>query len=82
MSRKLYHIIGGEYKIVMWSLMSFDYFADVTAEKCLRHLRSHTRPGDIVVFHDNGKVRFDLVQVVSGYIDFCRNNGNEFSVIL
>lgn|GEM_PF-4445837 len=65
----------------MWSLLSFDYVKGNNSEKCLKHLQSFTQPGDVVVFHDNGKPDLDLCELVGKYIDFCRKHGYNFGRI-
>ena len=45
----------GTYKLIMWDVLSYDYSAMVTPEKCLQHVINNARPGSIVVFHDHQK---------------------------
>ena len=43
------------YKIIMWSVLSGDFDIQLTPHKCLQNVIKHTRPGDIIVFHDSEK---------------------------
>lgn len=81
-TRNLYHEISRDYRIVLWSLLSFDYEKNMTADRCLNHLKKRGRDGDIVVFHENKKVPFDVVDVVGKFIDHCREQGLEFGPIV
>jgi len=80
-TRKFLKYITNEYRLVLWSLLSFDYEKNITAAECLEHLKKRTRPGDIVVFHDSKKVPFNIVPLIEEYIDFCRNKGWSFDKI-
>ena len=56
------------YKIIMWDVLSADFDATISKEKCLRNVLSNIRPGSIVVFHDSikseDKLRFVLPKVL------------------
>jgi peptidoglycan/xylan/chitin deacetylase (PgdA/CDA1 family) len=44
-----------QYKLVFWSVLSWDFLETLSPEKCLSHVLSKTQSGDIVVFHDSVK---------------------------
>lgn len=48
------------YKIVMWHIVSYDFDAAVSKEKCLKNVLKNSRPGTIVVFHDSLKAEKNL----------------------
>lgn len=48
-------ILKKQFKIIMWSVLSGDFDENIDKEKCLDIVRSHTRKGSIVVFHDSEK---------------------------
>lgn len=77
LTRKIYNDISHDYRVVLWSLLGFDYLKHGSSDACLNHLKRRTRPGNIIVFHDGGNVKFDLVPVVSRFIDYCRERGWE-----
>lgn len=56
------------YKIVMWDVLSYDFDATISEEKCLENVLKHIKPGSIVVFHDSLKaennLRFALPKVL------------------
>lgn len=53
--RKQIKKIKGRYKIIMWSLLSGDFDATISATECAYNTVQYTEPGSIVVFHDNPK---------------------------
>lgn len=48
------------YKIVMWDIISFDYDASISKEKCLQNVLKNIKPGSVVVFHDSLKAEKNL----------------------
>lgn len=59
------------YKIVMWDVLSVDYNATLSKEKCLENVLSHTKNGSVIVFHDSLKaennLRYALPKVLAHY---------------
>lgn len=43
------------YKIIMWDVLSADYDAHISPEKCLENVLKNVTSGSIVVFHDSVK---------------------------
>ena len=43
------------YQIVMWEILSGDFDAAVTPQKCLEHVVLYSKPGSVIVFHDSAK---------------------------
>ena len=48
------------YKIVMWDIISYDYDATVSEEKCLQNVLKNIKPGSVIVFHDSLKAEKNL----------------------
>lgn len=62
-------------KIVMWSLLSYDFDPDLSSESLIRECTSRTAPGSIVVFHDQQKTKAQLMRVLPHYLDFLVGEG-------
>ena len=58
-----YSILNTKYSVVMWDVLSGDFDPDISPEKCLQNVLSHTRNGSIIVFHDSLKA-FPRLQAV------------------
>jgi peptidoglycan/xylan/chitin deacetylase (PgdA/CDA1 family) len=43
------------YKIIMWDVLTADYDAKISAEKCLENATKKVTSGSIIVFHDSVK---------------------------
>ena len=59
------------YKIIMWSVLSYDYDASVSKEKCLQNVVQHIQPGSIIVFHDSIKAQKNLRYVLPKVLAYC-----------
>lgn len=69
------------YNIVMWSVLSYDFDPNVKPDKILKRITRQTRPGNIVVFHDNKKAMLNLKTVLPKYLEFCRKRGYKFKAL-
>jgi peptidoglycan-N-acetylglucosamine deacetylase len=50
-------------QIIMWDVLSGDFDAELSPEKCLQNVLKYTKPGSIIVFHDSLKA-FDRLEYV------------------
>lgn len=71
-------ILRNNFKIIMWSLLSYDFDQTVNPEKIFRRITRRTRPGKIVVFHDNIKALSNLKAILPRYLDYCTQEGYKF----
>jgi peptidoglycan/xylan/chitin deacetylase (PgdA/CDA1 family) len=49
------HFLRKNYKIIMWSWLSYDFNQDVPVEAIVESAKFRLKEGDIAVFHDNPK---------------------------
>ncbi len=61
------------YKIIMWDVLSADFDAQISKEKCLENVLKNIQVGSIVVFHDSLKSEEKLRYVLPKVLDFIRN---------
>lgn len=73
--------LTGEFRIVMWDVLSYDFDANTSPEQCLRNVTQHTRPGSIVVFHDSEKAFPNLKYALPKYLDYLSAEGYTFAAI-
>jgi peptidoglycan/xylan/chitin deacetylase (PgdA/CDA1 family) len=64
-----------EYKIVMWSWLSYDFDPKVSVSKIIEKARNEIRSGDILVFHDNVKSFERLKVILPEVLNDLRNKG-------
>lgn len=69
-----------DYKIVMWSWLSYDYDPSVSVKEILEEAEN-IRPGDILVMHDNAKVQERLKEILPAIIRIVKSKGLKFGLI-
>lgn len=60
------------YKIVMWDIISYDYDANTSPEKCLQNVLKNIKPGSVVVFHDSLKAEKNLRYVLPKVLEYLK----------
>lgn len=68
-------------KIVMWDVLTKDYDQSLDSEAILEKSIKATKPGSIIVFHDNLKAEENLKKVLLRYMTFFRDMGFEFKAL-
>ena len=66
------------YKIIMWDVLSYDYSASVSPEKCLNNVIKNTRNGSVIVFHDSIKAFKNLEFALPKAIEHLQRENFEF----
>ncbi len=74
-SRKQIKALKDKFHIVMWSLLSCDFDRNLNKEKALNGLKSKTKNGSIVVFHDSLKAESNLRYLLPKYLEFLHQSG-------
>ena len=72
--------IRKNYTIVMWSWLSYDYDKSVSIERIIAQAH-RIKSGDILVVHDNEKVKDRIQELLPMLIEINREKGFEFGVI-
>lgn len=75
------HLIQSEYKIIMWSLLAGDWKPNLNIHKRLEELKRKVKPGAIIVFHDSLKAYTRVMSILPPFLDFCRSEGYQMSII-
>lgn len=58
------------YRIVMWSVLSADFDPDLNTSKSLKNLKTHSKKGSIIVFHDSFKAYKNLRLLLPDYLKY------------
>lgn len=69
------------YKLIMWDVLSYDFDATVSEEKCLENVISNIEAGSIVVFHDSIKAQKNLRYTLPKVLEFASANNYRFKAI-
>lgn len=72
--------VRAKYKVIMWSWLSYDYDREVPIDRILKEAKK-IKGGDILVLHDNEKVKDRLKQLLPELIQIIKAKGLEFETI-
>lgn len=81
MSYKQAKALSKEFQVIMWSVLTKDYDPDVSKEECLAFAVQGTRPGAIVVFHDNIKAREKVLYALPKYLQHLAEEGYSTDIL-
>jgi len=70
-----------DYRIIMWDVLTCDYVASCSPERCLQGSIRATRSGSIVVFHDSIKAERNMKYALPRYLEHFLNKGFSFEVL-
>lgn len=69
------------YKIIMWDVLSKDYDASISAEKCYENVIKNVSSGSIIVYHDSNKAKENILNSLEKAIETLKNKGFNFEKI-
>lgn len=70
-----------KYEIIMWDVLSGDFLESISKERCLEKSISATKPGSIVIFHDNLKAEEKVKYALPRYIEHFLNKDYRFQTL-
>lgn len=73
--------LKSDYEIVMWDVLSYDFDALVSPQKCYLNVVRYVQPGSIVVFHDSLKAFANLKYALPESLRFLKDEGYVFRAI-
>lgn len=68
-------LLKKRYDIIMWSVLSLDYDATISREKCARIACSKWENGSIIVFHDSIKAKVNMLYALEKVLEKARDEG-------
>jgi peptidoglycan/xylan/chitin deacetylase (PgdA/CDA1 family) len=63
------------FEIVMWDVLSGDWDANVTPEKCFANATKDVKGGSIIVFHDSDKAYQNMIYALPRALDHWKKEG-------
>jgi len=70
-----------KYKLIMWDVLSRDFDKNISSEECFQNVIRFTKPGSIIVFHDNLKAEKHLKYSLPKILEYYTNLGYSFEKI-
>jgi len=77
-----YRNIAASSRVVMWDVLSADFDAKCTPERCVRNVLDNVRPGSIIVFHDSQKAWPRLEKALPHVLKGLKDKGLNFGASL
>ena len=74
-------LIKRGYKIVMWSVISYDWEVKVTPEQCLENVIKNSISGSIIVFHDSIKASKNMQYALPKVLEHFSSIGYQFKAL-
>lgn len=71
-------LINKGYKIILWDVISYDY-ETITPDEVLNNVKKGTRPGSVVIFHDNLKAEKNMKYALPIFLESFLAQGYSFS---
>ncbi|OGP18026.1 MAG: polysaccharide deacetylase [Deltaproteobacteria bacterium GWC2_55_46] len=75
--QKTLELVERKYKVVHWTFPSGDPDKNITAEMLVKSVTSNTRPGDILIFHINGR-GYGTAEALPEIVERLRKRGLHF----
>lgn len=72
--------LARDYSLIMWDVLSGDHHRDITPRQCLDRVVKYTRPGSIIVFHNNLKSEENMRYALPRVIDILHSEGYSFDL--
>jgi len=74
-------LIKQGYKVIMWSILSFDWEQTVSQEQCYKNVINKAVSGDIIVFHDSVKASKNMQYALPRVLEYYTKLGYTFKQI-
>lgn len=71
-------LLRKKYKIIAWSLISYDWDKTLSPEECYRNVIKKARDGCIIVFHDSLKAQDNMLHVLPKVLKYYHDKGFTF----
>lgn len=75
------NLLKKNYSIVMWDVLTYDFDNRDTPQKSLEKIITLTKPGSIVVFHDNYKAEAKLKYMLPRFLKHFKEKGFSFKIL-
>lgn len=69
------------FKIIMWDVVSWDFDASKSLEKCAKNVLNKARNGSIIVFHDSLKAEINCIGALKIVLPELQKQGYSFSAL-
>ena len=75
------HRLKADYRVIMWTVLTYDFSKAVSPEQCLRNSLIGLKTGSIIVFHDSEKSAANMLYALPEFLKQCNSLGLNTSVL-
>ncbi|MBR1808006.1 MAG: polysaccharide deacetylase family protein [Paludibacteraceae bacterium] len=80
-SYKQKRALSRTHKIFLWDVLTHDYNPRYTPDKILSIVKTYTRNGSIIVFHDSIKAKNQMLPALPKVIEYLQQEGYKFKTL-
>lgn len=80
-TRQQSRILRNRYRIIMWDVLSGDFDAGISYDKCLRNVTENAVAGSVIVFHDSLKAADRMLYALPRVLGHFSEKGYNFKAI-
>jgi len=70
-----------QYRIIMWSILSYDWLHEKNENQCLKNIVSHLKNDAIIVMHDSLKASINIKKTLPTLLQIVKDKGYNFGLI-
>jgi peptidoglycan/xylan/chitin deacetylase (PgdA/CDA1 family) len=78
LTRREKKILQQKFQIVLWDVISYDYDQNLSPSQVLKNVKSYSRSGSVILFHDSVKAKNNMLTVLPQAISFLLAKGYRF----
>jgi len=78
LTRREKKILQQKFQIVLWDVISYDYDKNLSPSQVLKNVKSYSRNGSVILFHDSVKAKNNMLTVLPQAISFLLAKGYRF----
>lgn len=80
-TRKQINAIKTKYRIMMWSILAYDWLPEKNENQCLKNVTSHIKNDAIIVMHDSVKASINIKKTLPTLLQIIKDKGYSFGKI-
>ena len=73
--------IKAQYRIIMWSVLSYDWLPEKKENQCFNNITVHLKSNSIIVLHDSVKAAENVKKTLPKLLRFAQNEGYSFDLL-
>jgi peptidoglycan/xylan/chitin deacetylase (PgdA/CDA1 family) len=81
MTRTQINTIKTQYRIIMWSILAYDWLPEKKENQCLKNVLSHLKKDAIIVMHDSVKASVNVKKTLPTLLQTVIDKGYSFGLI-